>query len=307
MARLYAQNRLSMWQDDEFRSLSDGAQNLYNYLLAHPTTTYAGVSDWRPKRLAQVNTSWTAERVEELGRELARGHFLVIDEDYDEVVIRSFLRWEGVLKSPNLARACARAFGRIESPTLQRVVIHELLRLKAENPDFAAWDLDEFPDILTARPPLDGKTIPAPISSANPSPNPSAEGSADPSSNPSGNPSAITFNQYPLPITPEPATSNLSTAAVGSGDQDSSKARELVEQQGVEYDSVAQAIRVVCRREASPRQVLAVVITILGQAPNSAEDVANRTGYVLTALKKDKPGYTKLLASTDAYAHREAS
>lgn len=295
MARLYAQNRLSMWQDDEFRCLSDGAQNLYNYLLAHPTTTYAGVCDWRPKRLAQVNTSWTTERVEELGRELARGHFLVIDEGYDEVVIRSFLRWEGVLKSPNLARACARAFGRIESPTLQRVVIHELLRLKAENPDFAAWDLDEFAELLTARPPLDGKTIPGPIPSENPSPNPSEKGSVDPSENPS----AITFNQYPLPSTPEPGTSNLSTAAAGSADQDSSKARELVEQQGVEFGAVQQAIRVVCKVQASPQQVLQVVIRILARV-NDPDAVVNRTGYVLEALKHGRAEFTRQLQSEAA-------
>jgi len=290
MPRLYAQNRLAMWQDDDFRALSDGAQNLYNYLLAHTTTTYAGVADWRPKRLAQVNTTWTAARVEELGRELAASHHLVIDEDYDEVVIRSFLRWEGVLKSPNLARACARAFGRIESPTLQRVVIHELLRLKQEAPDLAAWDLDEFDEILTARPPLDGKTITAPISSENPS--------SDPWLNPSGkgspNPSAITFNQNPLPLTPQPEPSNLSTTADGGADTDLSKAQELVEQLGVEYASVVQAIRVVCKVAPTPRQVLRLVSEVLAKAPD-LDGVGNPTGYVLKSLKTDKAHLVKVL------------
>lgn len=292
MPRLYAQNRLSMWQDDDFRNLSDGAQNLYNYLLAHPTTTYAGVSDWRPKRLAQVNTTWTADRVEELGRELAASHHVVIDEDYDEVVIRSFLRWEGVLKSPNLARACARAFGRIESPMLQRVVINELLRLKDEDPELAAWNLPEFDDILTSRPPFDGKAIGCPISSENPSGDPSL----DPSPKGSPNPSAITFNQNPLTLTPQPEPPTLSTTAVGGADQDESYARVLVENLGVEFPSVAQAIRVVCKQQATPRQVLAIVSDILAKAPE-LEGVENKTGYVLNSLKSGKARFVKMLTS----------
>jgi hypothetical protein len=292
MSRLYAQNRLSMWQDEDFRNLSDGAQNLYNYLLAHPTTNYAGVADWRPKRLAQVNTTWTADRVEELGRELAASHHLVIDEDYDEVVIRSFLRWEGVLKSPNLARACARAFGRIESPMLQRVVVNELLRLKDEQPDLAAWALVEFEAVLVSRAPYDGKTIGAPISSANPSGDPSL----NPSPKGSENPSAITFNQNPLTFTPQPQPSNLSTTASGGADQDESYARVLVEQLGVEYPSVAQAIRVVCKQQVTPRQVLAVVSEILVKAP-AFDDVENKTGYVLTSLRSGTARFVKMLES----------
>ena len=46
--RDYAQVRLSIWNDDDFRELSPAAQWLYFLLLTHPTLTSAGVGDWRP-------------------------------------------------------------------------------------------------------------------------------------------------------------------------------------------------------------------------------------------------------------------
>jgi hypothetical protein len=304
MPRLYAQNRTSMWADEDFRALTAEAQNLYNYLLAHPTTTYAGVADWFPKRLAHVNSTWTAARVDELGRELAAKHFVVIDEDWDEVCIRSFLRWESVLKAPNLARAAAHAFERIESPRLQRVVIHELLRLREEEEDWPAWKLDEFDDILTRRPPLDGKSIDAPINTSgegsdNPSPDPGSDPSGKGSVNPSTKGSEVTSNQYLVPSTPKPVTLNLepSTVAASVADDDEFSARATLKALDLDYSEVRKAIERACDRTPAAGVILEVAQTILGRADGP---VRHPLAFVVESIKRDWAVWQQLCDKADA-------
>jgi hypothetical protein len=290
MARDYAQNRLAMWNDDHFRQLTDGAQNLYNYLLAHPTTTYAGVVDWRPARLQAVNVSWTAGRVRELGAELMREHYIVIDEDTEEAVIRSFLRWESILKSPNLTRAAVKAFKAVQSRVIRGVIAFELGRLRSENPDWAAWEVEELDDELVDVEPIDAKagtlsgtlreTLPETLRSTLPEAPSEAPDGTD--ANPLAKGSAITSNRYPLTRTTQP-NPRVENAETGEKSEEWLCKRQLLGLK-VDYDRVRKSIAKTCGRVPAPSDVVRISVGILAKGP---DDIGRPTGYIITSIEND--------------------
>lgn len=209
MAREHARVKLSIWEDDEFRALSPAAQHLYFVLLTSMKLDYCGVTDWRPGRIAKLAGGWSTEAVEIAAQELADQLYLIIDTGSEEVLIRSFIRNDELLDSPNMAVAVRKAHGAIASGALRAIVVHELNRLRKDKPDLKGWpNVSELLD----RPSLNPSEYPSFKASDNPSPDPSGKGSGNPSGkvepNPSDDPSV-----RPSPTTapsPAPATATPS-------------------------------------------------------------------------------------------------
>lgn len=150
MARDRANIRTDMLADDDFRSLSMPAQHLYLMLLIHPTLNYAGVADWRAGRLAAMTAGVTREVIEVAAGELASKHFVHVDEDTEEVLIRSFVRHDGLLKQYRLPVSMAKDYAGIASPDIRMFFAHELKRLNDEMPDEKCWDDERVQKILSA-------------------------------------------------------------------------------------------------------------------------------------------------------------
>ncbi|QDF17168.1 replication initiation protein [Gordonia phage William] len=140
MAREYAQIRLDIWTDDDFRKLSPAAQHLYFTLLTSPTLSYCGVADWRPGRIAASARGWTTAQVRIAAAELIDGLFIVVDEDTEEVLVRSFIKHDGLLRNPKTSVSMANAFASVASATVRGVVIHQLIRLHETQPELKAWE-----------------------------------------------------------------------------------------------------------------------------------------------------------------------
>lgn len=139
MARDHARVRLDIWTDDDWRDLTPGAQWLYVHLLTSPTLTFAGVADWRPARITGHAAGLTPDVVFGWAVELQAGEFVLIDENTEEALIRSFVKHDGLMRSPNMAKALARDHGTISSPVLRAVLVHQLKRLKRQDPDLKGW------------------------------------------------------------------------------------------------------------------------------------------------------------------------
>jgi hypothetical protein len=135
MASDHARIARSIWLDEDFLDRSLPAQWLYMHLLSSPGLTFAGVLDWRPKRIAQRSQTATVEVIEAALAELQEYLFVLHDEDTEEVMIRSYARGDGLLKQPNMAVAYVKAFSLIGSRTLRSVAVYELHRLKKDHPD----------------------------------------------------------------------------------------------------------------------------------------------------------------------------
>lgn len=148
MAREKATINIDIWSDADFRDLTDAAQSLYFKLTSHPKLDYCGVVEFHAGRLAALSREHTADAVMIAAQELSDHYFIVVDQSTDEVLVRSFLRWDGLLKQPRLAVSAAKAYGAIASNKIRAVVVHELQRFKRENPDLAAWEKPQMQTVL---------------------------------------------------------------------------------------------------------------------------------------------------------------
>jgi len=149
MARQFARVKVSIWSDDGWRTLSPAAQHLYFMLLTSPSLSHCGVADWRPVRIAALAGGWSVDEVEDAAAELRERLFLVVDEDTEEVLIRSFLRHDGLMDQPKMAVAMAKAHAGIASKTLRGVVVHELIRLHDDHPTLRGWGSVKASEVLT--------------------------------------------------------------------------------------------------------------------------------------------------------------
>jgi hypothetical protein len=148
VARDRANINTGIWTDDDWRELTRDEQWLYELLLTHPSLTYAGVCDWRPGRLAQNSSDTTGDDIERIGALLQSKRFIFIDPDTEEVLVRSFLRHDGLLKQPKLAVSMVNAYGSISSKPIRKVVIHELQRLHGEYPEWRAFAVEKVQELL---------------------------------------------------------------------------------------------------------------------------------------------------------------
>ena len=134
MSRTYAKIYVSIWAGD-FRDLTIAAQGLYFRLLTDPKLSMCGVVDWRPKRLMQSFAGMKQAEFTRLAAELEDAGYIVIDDDTEEVLVRSFVRHDGVLKSPNLTKAMATDWLAVASRKIKESVVREVARTLEEEPD----------------------------------------------------------------------------------------------------------------------------------------------------------------------------
>jgi hypothetical protein len=148
MPKEYGQLRHDIWSDDDWLNLTVPAQHLYMTLLSDPTLNYCGVADWRPGKLAQRSAENAAKDTVVAALELSYAFFIVIDEETEEVFIRSYLRHDPILKNPRLAVTMSKEYGVIGSRKIRSALVHEVNRLKRENPDWPAWEKPSVRTVL---------------------------------------------------------------------------------------------------------------------------------------------------------------
>lgn len=161
MARDYAKTNLTIWQDPEWRALPWPAQHVYKMFWEHPGLSYCGVVDWRPSKMIGWGAGWTREDLAALTDCLRARHFLVVDEDTEECLIRSWIRFDGVIKQPRLAVSMCNAFGAVGSNEIRGVIVDELRKLKEREPEAAGWAKPQAADIL-GFPQTRAKDLPVP-------------------------------------------------------------------------------------------------------------------------------------------------
>jgi len=218
MARDHARLRLAIWSDDDFRQLPGDAQHLYWMLLTHPHLSYCGVVDWRPPRLSGWVGDWTTETVLAAADVLIERLYILVDEHTEEVLVRSFVRNDELMKQPKMATAMSTAHAAVGSVALRGVIVGEIQRLHREQPDLKGWGSAKASALL-AKPSVDPSTYPCGKGSGKGSGNPSTKGSGNPLSNPSGkgstNGSPTPCSLLPTPSSSTPSTSTAPPASRG--------------------------------------------------------------------------------------------
>ena len=129
MARTYAQIQVAIWQDDDFRALPPEAQHLYFLLLTSPKLNLAGVSDWRPNRVATLARYWDEPNVRKAAEILEHADYILTDPRTEEVVVRTFIKHDGILRNPKTAAGMVAAWGNTYSQPIRRCIANEVSRL----------------------------------------------------------------------------------------------------------------------------------------------------------------------------------
>ena len=140
MARNYAQIQTSIWTNDDILDLDMTEQWLYLHLVTHGKLSYCGTMDWRPKRIPPMAHGLTLGEVTDAAEVLQAKRYIIVDEDTEEVLVRSFIRNDGLLKQKNMGGAVANAYKDVGSRQLRGVIVHELRRLHTENPEWKSWE-----------------------------------------------------------------------------------------------------------------------------------------------------------------------
>lgn len=225
MARDFATVNLSIWNDPDFLALPPAPQHLYMALWTSPGLSYCGVHDWRPGRLAARASGWTGEHIRTIADCLIARHFLVIDEDTEEVLVRSWARFDGILRKPRMAVSYVMAYGEVASQTLRMVLANETRKIREESPDLSCWE-DSRVSALLSYPAISAKDLPTPD-------DPFADGFRDrfasglPMGLPIGLPQTdpkVCPSVY-LPPTPAPAPAPYTNTPLGPADKSTGKSK----------------------------------------------------------------------------------
>ncbi len=160
MPRDHARINLTIWTDPDFRALPPAAQHLYLALWTAPDLTYCGTHDWRPARMTGLSRGFTAAHIDTVAQCLEARHFLVIDRDTEECLVRSWARFDGIMKQPRMAISLINAYASVGSQTIRKVLVHELEKIHRETPDLTIWSDKRVKEVL-GHPAISAKDLPS--------------------------------------------------------------------------------------------------------------------------------------------------
>jgi hypothetical protein len=184
MAREHARILCSIWGDKDFQQRSPSEQRMYMLLLSQKTINNAGVLPLQPTKWARGSVGTTAEDVLADLKGLEENGFILVDHETEEVLVRSFIRNDGIVKLPNVLKSALKYAVQVESPRLRVALAAELRRLGLSIADRVADELDPNPSRRVPEPiakgsgkgsgtlesPVDNSRVPARVREGFPEP-----------------------------------------------------------------------------------------------------------------------------------------
>ncbi|MCX5066614.1 hypothetical protein OOJ91_12070 [Micromonospora lupini] len=249
--RNYAQLFTAIWRDDDFKALNPARQQAYFLLVTQPNISAGGVLPLTVRRWAKLSEGDTTADLRERIEHLDAAAFVVVDEDTEELLVRSFIRHDNGYRNPRRQPSIREAVRAVESPRLRQVLAEELARLGCP----ASWlegDASDAPPEDPADDPFpqvnshsdshsdapDGTggmaNESAPARTATPNPQPTTHNPADaaPASPPAAEPTTITPGWLTTHIKPTARPGDTGTQA----GLFSTRTVKLTERQQIIYD-----------------------------------------------------------------------
>lgn len=131
MARREARLKTRIWDDQDFLDLTRPEQLVYIFMISQPDISHNGVVPLRLKRWAK-KLKYTPNQLESVLSGLEKTRFVVIDDEEEELLVRSFLRNDEVYKQPKVLLAAHRQLNEIASEKLRDEVAREIERILRE-------------------------------------------------------------------------------------------------------------------------------------------------------------------------------
>lgn len=138
MTRQYATFDCGMWDDpDGFSSLTAGAQRTYFMLVTQKDIAACGtlpltLRRWSATCAEKDVTGWIGELVER--------RYVLVDEDSEELLVRTFIRWDGGYKHAKRVQAVIASALAIRSQSIRSAALSELASLGVSVPNATGTD-----------------------------------------------------------------------------------------------------------------------------------------------------------------------
>lgn len=141
MAREHANLSLDIWSDPDFQELPPSQQRLYMLLFSQKTINNAGVLPMQVSKWAKGSKHTTVAEIEADLAALESRRYVLADRDTEEVLVRSYIRRDGVAKHKYLLKNALTVAKRTESRVLRSALAVELRRLGSPEADVVADEL----------------------------------------------------------------------------------------------------------------------------------------------------------------------
>lgn len=129
MSRSFARIITAIWRNTEFRALHSGAQRVYLLLVTQPNISAAGTLPLTVRRWAEMAPDTTVADINRELEALTRGRFIGVDTATEEVLVRSFVRWDGGYGNRKRRPVILAAAEELVSPALRAMLGGEFERL----------------------------------------------------------------------------------------------------------------------------------------------------------------------------------
>jgi hypothetical protein len=129
MARNYANMATAIWRDQDWRMLTANGQRMYLLLFSQPDISAAGVLALTVKRWAATAADTDRHVVVAGLKELQDRRFVVYDTETEELLVRTFVKWDGGYGNPKRRPVIIRAAEEVESDEIRRALAVEFERL----------------------------------------------------------------------------------------------------------------------------------------------------------------------------------
>ncbi len=160
MARTHGRIMAAIWNDADFIAMRGSAQRMFMFLLSQPDLSHAGLLPMRVRRWSTKAGDLSPGGVQDELDYLRDRGFVVIDAETEEVLIRTFVRNDGVYKQPKVMLRLREDAKQIESALLRSAFRDELPRLplqelavgtRAVVADIVADLTEDFIDVSAGR------------------------------------------------------------------------------------------------------------------------------------------------------------
>jgi hypothetical protein len=164
--RAHGKLKKALWADEDWRKLPADAMWLYAYLVSQPTTDTAGVFPTHHTKWAKAAADMTVERATDAAKALNAAGFIAVDHDTEEGVLTTYIADDEA--GTNIFVGALKRCRLVQSPTLRRALLDEVLSLDRQFSDHEQHLVDELANSL---PPWreevsPGRTASAPSSSS---------------------------------------------------------------------------------------------------------------------------------------------
>lgn len=143
--RNYGNIATAIWQDSDFLALSMNAQRTYLLLITQNNISSVGSLAITMRRWSRMAADSSEDALLDGLAELEASRFIAIDWDHEEILIRTFVKWDGGHTNPKRLLSIASAARAVASVHLGRILATELDALGVDH-GLLFPEVDSHPD-----------------------------------------------------------------------------------------------------------------------------------------------------------------